>query len=590
MSEALRIINDPIYGAIYPDRLEWLLIKSRPLQRLKGIKQLGLVETVYPGANHTRAEHSLGTMHMAGLIASRLGLSPEEVRKVRLAGLLHDLGHSALSHAVEGVLSRNPEIQPIIGGKRVSRHEEFTREIITAHPFGDDALQLAEDDFGSADGLFIEVADIASGGRQPLGQIIAGDLDADRIDFLLRDSYHSGVNLGLVDADQIIQALTISHGRVVLAGKGDFRSEMSQTAAESMLISRAHHYNALIYHPQVQSIRAMLLAALESSLQRMDADEARMRIVLFFKDYTDPDLLRFIWDKGDDYARDLLQRIKYGREYPLAARFDHISLPPGTRMALSTISRNGRMRKLFEDSLGKRYGALVDISVGSGVPRSMRTEGAGFLYDESALAAGLVKSLTRQIALSFFSDSSIDVSLDDVKDQAFRLLSFIRKESYLPIDGLLLLFYSLHRMLCETIGERILVPRIRNITWIYRIVSRLKNEAGLEGFYDYSFHSDFGFPYSERLFEDIQILVAMGMIYQDLRHYEREGRWLQRYEYMLTAEGLAYAEDMAQSYREEADVLGRILKQEKHTMPYDVVSLYIKRYLGRYGTESPGRA
>ncbi|HSD59194.1 MAG TPA: HD domain-containing protein, partial [Methanotrichaceae archaeon] len=569
MNGELRAIHDPVYGAIYPDELEWLLIKSRPLQRLGGIKQLGLVNAVYPGANHTRLEHSLGTMHMAGTIAGHLGFPPEEVRKVRLAGLLHDLGHSALSHAVEGVLGRNPEIQPLVAGRRASRHEEFTREIITAHPFGDEAISLADANFKDADSLFCEVADMALGGLPPLGQIIAGDLDADRIDFLLRDSHHSGVNLGLVDVDQIIQALTVHKGRVVLAGKGDYRSEMSQTAAESMLIARAHHYNALIHHPQVQSLRAMLLTALESSLQKMEPEEARSRIILFFREYTDPDLLRFIWEKGDDGARELLQRIKFGQEHPLAARFDHRSLPPGTRMALSTISRNGRMRKIFEDGLGKKYRALVDISVGSGVPRSMRTEGEGFLYDESALAAGLVKSLTRQIALSFFSDSKAEVSIEEIRDQAFKLLAFIRKESYLPIDGLLLLFYSLHKMLSETYGERVLIPRIRNITWIYKTVSRLKGEADLAGFYDYAFHSDFGFPYSERLFEDIQILVAMGMIYQDLRHYERDGRWLQRYEYMLTAEGLAYAKEVAGSYENESERLGSILKQEKHTIPYD---------------------
>ena len=227
--------------------------------------------------------------------------------------------------------------------------------------------------------------------------------------------------MGLVDTDQILQALTISNGRIVLAGTGDYRAEMSQTAAESMLIARAHHYNALIYHPTIQSIRAMLLAALENALRKMDAEEARSRIVLFFREYTDPDLLRFIWENGDDTSRDLLQRIKYGREYPLAARFDHRSLAPDIRMALSTISRHGRMRKLFEDSLGKRYGALVDITVGSGVPRSMRTESNGFLYDESALAAGLVKSLTRQIALSFFSDDQAEISLQEVRMQAAKL-------------------------------------------------------------------------------------------------------------------------------------------------------------------------
>ena len=461
-------LRDPVHGAIQIDELERHLILSRPVQRLKGIKQLGLVETVYPGASHSRFEHSLGTMYMAGRMAEHLGLSEEEVRKVRLAGLLHDLGHSALSHAVEGVLSRNPDIQPTLAGRRVSRHEEFTRQIIAAHPFGEEALQVAKRDFGNADELFREVADIASGARAPLGQIIVGDLDADRIDFLLRDSHHSGVSLGLVDTDQILQALTISNGRIVLAGEGDYRAEMSQTAAESMLIARAHHYNALIYHPTVQSIRAMLLAALERALSRMDADEAKSSIVLFFREYTDPDLLDFIRQRGDDTSRDLLARIKYGREFPLAARFDHRSLSPDIRMALSTVSRHGRMRKLFEDALGKKYGALVDVTVGSGVPRSMRTEANGFLYDESALAAGLVKSLTRQIAISFFSDDRPEISLSEVRSQALRLLSFIRSESYLPIDGLLLLFYTLHQMLSETYGQKILVPRIRNITWLYR--------------------------------------------------------------------------------------------------------------------------
>jgi HD superfamily phosphohydrolase len=580
MTDTLR---DPVHGAIQIDELEQQLILSRPVQRLKGIKQLGLVETVYPGASHSRFEHSVGTMYMAGRMAEHLGLSREEVRKVRLAGLLHDLGHSALSHAVEGVLRRNPDIQPKLEGRRVSRHEEFTHQIIAAHPFGEEALRVAERDFGNGDELFREIADIASGGRPPLGQIIVGDLDADRIDFLLRDSHHSGVSLGLVDTDQILQALTICNGRIVLAGEGDYRAEMSQTAAESMLIARAHHYNALIYHPTVQSIRAMLLAALERALSRMDADEAKSSIVLFFMEYTDPDLLDFIRQKGDNTSRDLLARIKYGREFPLAARFDHRSLSPDIRMALSTISRHGRMRKLFEDALGKKYGALVDVTMGSGVPGSMRTQANGFFYDESALAAGLVKSLTRQIAISFFSDDRPKISLDEVRSQAERLLSFIRSESYLPIDGLLLLFYTLHQMLSETYGQKILVPRIRNITWLYQTVARIKDlgPAGLCGLFDYSFHSDYGFLYSERLFEDIQILVAGGMIYQDVRHYELNGQWRQRYEYMLTSEGINYAELVSGSYSKEAESLANHLRQEKHTIPYDVVSLYLKRYSGK---------
>jgi HD superfamily phosphohydrolase len=577
-----KTIYDPVYGAVAATELEWQLIQSPPLQRLKGIKQLGLVDAVFPGANHTRFEHSLGTMHMAGLMARHLELEPLDAAKVRLAGLLHDLGHSAFSHAVEGVLGRNPEIQPQISNKRMSGHEEFTREIIRRSPFGESALAGAEETFGNAEGLFREVAEIAVGRSRPLGQIISGDLDADRIDFLLRDSHHSGVSLGLVDIDQIVQSLTIRGNIVVLSGRDDYRSDMSQTAAESILVARAHHYNALIHHPAVQSLRTMLLDALESALGSLAVEEARSRTALFFEQDTDSDLLRFIYERGDERCRMLLSRIRYGQHYPLAARYDHRTLQPGTRMALSTISRGGRMRKLFEQGLAKRYGALVDISVGSGVPRSMRTETDRFLYDESALAAGLVKSLTRQIALSIFSDADVRVSLDEIAEMAFKLLSFIRRESYLPIDGLLLIFYSLHNMLSESFGERILVPRIRNITWLYRTVARLHAEggAGLSGLFDYSFHEDYGFPYSEKLFEDIQILVATGMIFQDMRHFEKSGSWLQRYEYMLSAEGLEYARGVAGAYSEEAEMVAGYLKEERHTIPYDMTSLLKKRYSG----------
>jgi len=577
------IIRDPVHGAICLDELEKELFLSRPLQRLKGIRQLGLVDSVYPGAAHSRLEHSLGCMHMAGRMAEHLGLPAEDVRKVRLAGLLHDLGHSALSHAVEGVLSRNPDMQPVMDGRPVFRHEQFTRRIIMEHPFGEEVLRLAEKLYDQPDELFSDIAEIASGMRPPLGQIIMGDLDADRIDFLLRDSHHAGVSLGLVDTDQILQALTVKEGRIVLAGQGDYAEEMSQTAAESMLIARAHHYNALVYNPRVQSLRAMLLSALERALQGLPVNEARSSIILFFREYTDPDLLDFIRRNGDEVSLSLLGGIIFGRALPLVARFDHRSLPPDIRMALSTISRHGRMRKLFEDSLSRKYGALVDVTVGSGVPRSMRTEAGAFLYDDSALAAGLVRSLTRQIAISFFSKDAPQISLPEIRDQAERLLSFIRSESSLPIDGLLLLFFALHCMLSESFGEKVLVPRIRNITWLYRTVARIKEQgpSELSGLFDYSFHVHYGFPYSERLFEDIQILVASGMVYQDMRHYQRDGRWLLRYEYMLTSEGIRYAETISNSYQRERDALASHLRLEKHSIPYDVVSLNLRSYSGK---------
>jgi uncharacterized protein len=579
MTDELRIIYDPIYGAIHPTELEWQLIMARSVQRLKGIKQLGLVDTVYPGANHTRFEHSIGTMEIAGRIGSHLNLSFEDIQKVRVAGLLHDLGHSALSHAVEAVLSRNPDIQPIIAGKKIYRHEDFTSHIVLAHCFGDGVNELAEEKFGGADNFFEEISGIILG-RKPLGQIISSDLDADRIDFLLRDSHHTGVSLGLIDLDQIVQSLIFLNDRLILKGSEGYRTDMSLTAAESMLIARAHHYTALIYNPYVQSIRAMLLFALESVLEEMDQKEARAETRRFFTEYNDCDLMGFLNQKASPEVKEILDRIRHGRHNHLAARLDHRTLTPEARMALATISRNGRAMKLLERGLGKEYNCLVDISVGSGVPKSIRTED-GFLYDESALAAGLIRSLARQITLSFFSNSKIEISMGVVTKLASKLLNFVRSENYLPIEGLMLLFLGLHRVLSESYGERILVPRIRNITWLYKTVKRLRDHVGLRELFDYNFHEDYGFPYSERLFEDIQVLVAVGMVYQDLRHHEIGSRWKQRYEYMLTAEGLKYAESLSNSYQNEILALEKVLRMEKHTIPYDMTGMLLKRYTGQ---------
>jgi hypothetical protein len=322
----------------------------------------------------------------------------------------------------------------------------------------------------------------------------------------------------------------------------------------------------------------MLLYVLESVLKGLDLASAKRCVFSFFTEFNDNDLTALLKREADGKAREMLERLSRGHVLPLAQRFDHRSLPPESRMALSTVARHGRMKQIFESCIMRDHGALADLSTGSGVPKSARTA-YGFLYDESALAAGLIRSLTRQITLSLFSDTAVEISKADLDRLAGRILRFIRIEDYMPTDGLLLIFHSLHKMLSNSFGERILVPRIRNITWIYRTVQSLSSkssESGLRGLYDYNFHEDYGFPYSERLFEDIQILVAMGMVYQDLRQVEVAGRWIQRYEYMLTREGLAYSEVIAKAYPAEAEFISQALRMDRHSIPYDMVSMLSK--------------
>ncbi len=158
------------------------------------------------------------------------------------------------------------------------------------------------------------------------------------------------------------------------------------------------------------------------------------------------------------------------------------------------------------------------------------------------------------------------------------LLRFIRNENYLPIEGLLLIFYSAHRLFSSEADGSITMPRLRNIAKIYYLVKELGKDEKLKNLFDYRFHTRYGFSYSDKLFEDIQLLVAMGMVDEDLRYFEKKGRWQQRYEYVLTSDGLLYAESIASAYQNELAIIKNYLAINKHSIPRDMLSVASKRY------------
>lgn len=599
------LIHDPVHKTIILDEFEQMLVNTKHVQRLRNIQQLGLVDTVYPGANHTRFEHSIGTMHMASVIGTSLGLEPDEIRMVRAAGLLHDVGHSAFSHAVEGVLKRNPSLQPAINGNRLVKHEAFTRDIISRSlPEDTFIARYVEKEFGSDPHEFFgEIAKIATGDttlKKPyLAQVIADDVDADRIDFMLRDSYHTGVSFGMIDVDQIVRSLVIRNGNIVLGssdGSG-YGEDMALTAAESLLISRAHHYTAIIHNPKTQASRVMLLYALEDALgsyeKKAGLEKAREEVVLFFKTYNDTDLLDFIRSHASERSLQLLADIRDGNIYDPVARLSQKTIPPSVRMALATIARHGVATKRLESLLSRKLGdVLVDLSVASGIPKSMRIslgEEDAFFYDESALANGLVRAISRQLSLTAFAHPSVVTEMDNeavslrlreaVDELSPKLLHFIRTEQYLPIEGVMLLFYGVHSLF-ENEGDGFLsIPRLRHITWLYRTIRQLRGSSRMRNLFDYSFHEKYGFPYSDRLFEDIQILVAMGIVDEDLRYYEKGGRFRQSYEYVLTWDGVEYARMLADAYRPEFEEIRDYLAMNKHSIPRDIVTIPANRYV-----------
>ncbi len=185
-------IRDPIYGFIELSEGELKIINTSLFQRLRKIKQLAMAYLVYPCANHTRFDHSLGVYHIASLMAERVlqGKENEERRRiVRLSALLHDVGHGPFSHVSEELLEKYASIPT---NEREKIHEKITAKLIENNTELKNLLSV--DDRKSIVGLL-------SGTKVDVSLmrgIVSGPLDADKMDYLLRDSYFCGVNMGFL--------------------------------------------------------------------------------------------------------------------------------------------------------------------------------------------------------------------------------------------------------------------------------------------------------------------------------------------------------------------------------------------------------
>lgn len=194
-------IRDPIHGFVDVYEQEARLLATPALQRLRRIRQLAFASLVYPGALHTRFDHSVGVMHVAGAMARALGLEPIDVDLVRIAALLHDVGHGPFSHVSEDALERYADRTKLAAEQKKDKiHEIVTGSMIKNDPGIHAVLgQRRCDDV---------VALLSSGfGERILRQIVSGPLDADKQDYLLRDSYFCGVRYGVFDHHQLHRSL-----------------------------------------------------------------------------------------------------------------------------------------------------------------------------------------------------------------------------------------------------------------------------------------------------------------------------------------------------------------------------------------------
>ncbi len=238
MTNKLKIINDPVYGFInIPSSIHFDIIQHPYFQRLRRLKQLGLSYYVYPGATHTRFEHAIGVMHLLGIACIELirkgqEISPEEKEAVLIAGLMHDIGHGPFSHTLERAFIKDLS------------HEDLT------------LLYMKEmnNQMNGKLSLGIEIFQNKYK-KKFLYKLIASQLDMDRLDYLKRDSFYSGVTEGGIGTERIIKMLRVHNDELAVEEKGIY-------SVEQFIVARRIMYWQVYLHKTVIAAEEMLKRAI----------------------------------------------------------------------------------------------------------------------------------------------------------------------------------------------------------------------------------------------------------------------------------------------------------------------------------------
>ena len=229
-------VRDPIHDYIDLTPLEVRLVDTPAYQRLRWIRQLGPTNLVYPGANHTRHEHCMGTCHVVGRIADSIGLDSHDRQLASVAGLLHDLGHSPFSHLGDEVAG-------------LEDHVIRTTKLVSDMEISD---ILSEEGIDSR-----EINEIIQGDHK-LGPLVSGDLDGDRLDYLVRDAHYTGVSTG-VDAGRLVTTMAMVGENLVVHQGG-------LPAVEALLTARFAMYPTVYFHSFVRGAELMLARAANSAI------------------------------------------------------------------------------------------------------------------------------------------------------------------------------------------------------------------------------------------------------------------------------------------------------------------------------------
>ncbi len=240
-------IRDPVHGYISVTAVERDLIDTRAVQRLRRLKQLSGAYFTYPGAEHSRFLHSIGVMHISGKIASRFKgygyLTDDDCQKIRIAGLLHDIGHGPFSHMFEEVLDKYRGMTHEDVGEWLIRQGEL-KDVLTE--YGYSPVELSR----------LSVGKLETKEKAFLNQIIASQFDADVMDYLVRDSYFAGVQYGNIDVERLTNSLDLVEGSLAMDIEALY-------ALEAFVIARYEMFKAVYFHRTVRAAEVMIIRAMD---------------------------------------------------------------------------------------------------------------------------------------------------------------------------------------------------------------------------------------------------------------------------------------------------------------------------------------
>ncbi len=319
-----KIIIDPVHGDIGLSKLETELIDTATFQRLRRIKQLGLAYMVYPSARHSRFEHSIGVMHIMSRILESLRSKSEDTipedhfRKLRIAALLHDIGHYPYSHLMEKIdwdsaqkyITKKGESksETIVSPEKYPTHEKLGEIVITERKNIKEKLE--QNDIDPKD-----IAALIKGQHQEIPNLLNASLDVDRLDYLVRDSLNTGLPYGRVDLDYIVNNLELTdENEIVVRAK-------ARSSIEHMLMGRYFMFNTVYMHKTVfafeEIIRKIVLILWKKSkiyksgkdveeMVRADSDE----FLAFHDGYLDELIDKYANDEEDKNLAALCKAVK----------------------------------------------------------------------------------------------------------------------------------------------------------------------------------------------------------------------------------------------------------------------------------------